>query len=86
MSEKKENPGFVRVADCRDRHGKLELALWGEDGRGGMVKDIGEIKVYMTQQSEGSKEKKEQSKAWKAIVFSILGGAIVALINYVLHH
>jgi hypothetical protein len=40
MSEKKDNPGFVRVADCRERHGKLELALWGDDGRGGMVKAL----------------------------------------------
>jgi len=47
MSHKKDNPGFVRTEDCvtfraedRERSRKIELALFGEDFRGGMVKDM----------------------------------------------
>lgn len=90
MTDKEDNPGFVRIVDCRERHSKIELALFGEDLRGGMVKDIGDIKNYIEQtgveHKEEKKEKKEGSKAWKALVFSIVGGAIVALINYACHH
>lgn len=80
------NPGFVSVTECRDRHLKIDLALFGPDGRQGIVKDIGDIRGYIQNQSEGSKEKKEGSKAWKALVFSIIGGAVVALINFALKH
>ncbi len=90
MTEKKDNPGFVRVVDCRERHSKIELALFGEDLRGGMVKDIGDIKNYIEQagaeHKEEKKEKKEGIRAWKAVVLSIIGGAVVALINYGFHH
>jgi len=79
------NPGFVSVVECRDRHLKIDLALFSVDGRGGIVKDISDIKAYMAQQSEKSKEKKSENKAWKALAFSIVGGAVVALINYFLH-
>lgn len=77
------NPGFVSVAECRDRHLKIDLALFSGDGRGGIVKDIADIKAYMAQQSEGSKEKKEEYKLWKAFAFSIVGGLIVWVLNYV---
>lgn len=81
------NPGFVSVVECRDRHLKIDLALFGPDGRGGMVKDIGDIKGYIANQSTEKKEKKEENKALRALIFSIIGGAVVALINYVvLHH
>lgn len=90
MTEKQDNPGFVRVADCREIHNKINLALWGLDGRGGMVKDIGDIKNFMEQSgsehTEEKKEKKEGVKAWKAFAFSIIGGAIVAAINYLCQH
>ena len=43
---------YVRVEDCRERHDvtvkrvdKIENALFGEDGRGGMVNDIAQIKT-----------------------------------------
>lgn len=44
--DKKDNPGRYRtVKTCETRHRKLDLALFGEDGRGGIVKDIAEIKA-----------------------------------------
>lgn len=47
MTDEKDNPGvFVRVEDCRERHTKMDLALFGLDGRGGIVKDIQDIKAY----------------------------------------
>ena len=47
MSKKaKNNPSrvYVRIEDCREISGKIMLALFGEDGRGGIVKDVQEIK------------------------------------------
>ena len=86
MSDQKDNPGFVRVADCRDAHNKINLALWGLDGRAGMVKDIADIKHFMEQSGSEHKdekqEKKEGSKALKAFFYSVIGGAIVAAVNY----
>jgi hypothetical protein len=47
-----KNPsGLVRVQDCHERHevvktefALLKTALFGSDGRGGIVKDISDIK------------------------------------------
>lgn len=36
---------FVGITDCRDRHERLELCLFGKDGRGGIVQDIQAIKT-----------------------------------------
>ena len=87
VSEKKDNPGFyVRVADCRDRHIKIENALFGGDGRGGMVKDIGDIKHFMEQYGSEHKEekleKKESFSVRRAFFFSVLGAFVVAGVNY----
>jgi len=56
QTKKKDNPGvFVQVEDCRERHGQtvqrvvhVETALFGTDGRGGMVKDIADIKSTLS--------------------------------------
>ena len=88
MTDDKDNPGFVRVADCRERHGKIELAFWGPDGIAGMVKDIADIKNYIEQADAERKEKKMETKegikAWKALALSIIGGAVVAIINFII--
>ena len=86
MTEKKNNRIYVRVADCRDKHTKVEMALFGLDGRGGIVKDIGDIKGFMEQygklHNEERKDRKEGHKALTALCYSIIGGAVVAGINY----
>ena len=35
------------VEDCKDKHARLELALFGPDGRAGMVADVAEIKTKL---------------------------------------
>ena len=64
LSEK-DNPEYVRVEECRQRHAKIELALFGPDGRGGMVKDIGDIKNTLNDQ----KQERELSRKWKATIY-----------------
>jgi hypothetical protein len=56
LPKKKNNPGkFVTAEQCNEKRtqdavstskwrNKIDLALWGSDGRGGMVKDIGDMK------------------------------------------
>lgn len=34
-------------SDCQSANEKISLALWGTDGRGGMVNDIQEIKSQL---------------------------------------
>ena len=42
---KKDNPAiYVLRADCQNTHEKINRALWGLDGREGIVKDIADIK------------------------------------------
>ena len=73
---KKRNPGgpFVEVEDCQERHGvtaarvdRLELALYGKDGRGGMVRDISEIKT--------------QTRALKTVLVPLVASVLSALIT-----
>jgi len=47
MSKKKNNPQYVLKSDCKEIMDKIEIALWGVDGRGGIVKDIGDIKASL---------------------------------------
>lgn len=51
MAEPKGKSIFVRIEDClkihiqtNERMHKFDLALFGEDGRAGMVKDIADIR------------------------------------------
>jgi hypothetical protein len=36
---------FVGITDCKERHERLELALFGKDGRGGIAADLQAIKT-----------------------------------------
>lgn len=60
-----DNPAYVDVEDCRERHAKIELALFGPDGRGGMVKDIADIKNTLNNQ----KQERELSARWKVAIY-----------------
>lgn len=90
MSKRKNNPGdFVRVTDCTQRHqvvGKIELALFGPDGRGGMVQDVSVIKGTVKGLEDSRKQQieaeKKKGRDWRSLVFAILGGTIVAIINW----
>ena len=69
---KKENP-HVLIRDCRDRHYIIQKALFGEDGRGGMVADIAEIKSFVNGQ-------KTKGRDWRALGFAVLGSVVTGVI------
>lgn len=76
-SRRKDNPDvFVRVEDCRTKHSKIELALFGPDGRGGMVKDINEIKMAVNNRLSG----KDKAAILAAVIMAI-ASIIVALLK-----
>lgn len=86
--KKKDNPGevpYVRVEDCRERHNtimnqvsKTELALFGSDGRGGMVKDIADIRSKVDFIKDGLKGRLNgRDKA------AIVGAVVVAVASIV---
>jgi len=71
LSTKKESR-FVLAEDCIKQHERLELALFGKDGREGMVKDVSDIKTFIKDQAkhneedkQDKKEKRESSLRWK---------------------
>jgi len=90
--EGKSNPNArrVTVGECLQRHGKIDLALWGPDGRGGMVKDIGDIKNTLNDFLNSQAETKTKGRDWRLLGFAILGstvtGLVIAGVNYVLTH
>lgn len=74
----KENPGGIYVArrEFNKRFGKVELALFGVNGRGGMVKDIShlthdmkEVKNVLNAEKEIRKRKTELSNKWKITIY-----------------
>lgn len=88
--EQNKNPdGFVRVEDCRERHesARAELslvknALFGSDGRGGIVKDIGDIKTDVKILREGFKGR--LSGRDKAAIVSAVTLALASVVAAVL--
>lgn len=81
MSEK-ENPKYMTTRECREISGKIQLALFGKDGRGGMVKDISDltndvkdIKDALTEAKKTEKQKTELSNKWKITIY---GSAITS--------
>ena len=95
--EETDNPGpasSVTVAECFQRHEKIDLALFGKDGMGGMVKIIGDIKSkvdaldkWRTDQETVTKTK---GRDWRLLGFAVLGsvaaGLAMAAVNYFLTH
>ena len=90
-SEKEDNPGsLVRVQDCRERHevvkqesSLIKTALFGLDGRGGMVKDIGDIKSDLQLVRERIKNRwgaKDKAAIIAALIMAV-AGIIVALLK-----
>jgi polygalacturonase len=62
------NPGkFVLQRDCRERHNKITLALFGADGRGGMVADISTIKNTL----DNALKRKWTAKDYASLILAI---------------
>lgn len=87
MSEK-DNPGFVTRSEFNLRFGKVELGLFGADGRGGMVKDVNDIKSvqrvildnlrliekYRNEEKQDEKQKTLLSNKWKMTIYGSIFG------------
>lgn len=77
----KDNPGYVTRAEFNVKFGKVELALFGADGRGGMVRDISDltnnmkkVRKTLTEEEKARKQKTELSNKWKITIYgSIIG-------------
>lgn len=87
--EGKDNPGqYVLKSDCKGIMGKIESALWGVDGRGGVVKDIGDIKNFISNFVQKESEAKTKGRDWRLLGFAVLGsiitGVIMVAVNYFL--
>jgi len=83
MPPKKNKPTYVTVEDCRDKHQKLDLALFGSDGRGGIVSDISIIKSDLKVVKENVKTRlggKDKAAIIVALVTAI-GAIIVAFLK-----
>lgn len=81
MSDK-DNPGhYITRVEFNKKFGKVELALFGFDGRGGMVKDISDltndmrdVKDTLHEEKKARKQKTELSNKWKVTIYaSIIG-------------
>ena len=94
-SETKENPGHVTLQACNLKHAKIDMALFGEDGRGGVVKDIGDIKSdqriikkslkSMEENRTSDKEEdKKKKRDWRGFLYSVIGGVIVAGASWII--
>jgi hypothetical protein len=81
-------PEYVVKTDCLRQHGKIDLALFGPDGRGGMVKDMTDIKNFMSDQTQNNTEQKTETRTkkhdYRSFIFAIVGGIIVAVLNFFL--
>jgi len=94
LSTKKrtDNPGStkVTVAECFQRHEKIDLALWGKDGRSGIVNDITLIKNKVEAILNREAETKTRKRDWRLLGFAVLGsvvaGLVMAAVNFVLTH
>jgi len=92
-TKRKDNHSATRrvtLGECLQRHEKIDLALFGPDGRGGMVKDIADIKNKLADLLDRQGETKTKKRDWRLLGFAILGstitGLIIAGVNYLLTH
>jgi len=71
------------------------MALFGEDGRGGVVKDIGDIKSdqriikkslkSMEENRTSDKEEdKKKKRDWRGFLYSVIGGVIVVGASWII--
>lgn len=73
--KKRENSGAtgVEIEGLKKSVGKVELALWGEDGCHGMVKDIMDIKASLRMAS--------QVKSFAlGIAATVIAGIVIAVV------
>jgi len=84
MPDDPKNPdGFVLKSDCDESMGLIRLALFGPDLRGGIVKDIGDIKSDMQLVRERIKNRwgAKDKAAIIAALITACAAIIVALLK-----
>lgn len=95
MPRKKDSP-YVTKAECAETSGQIrdeisivKKALVGEDLRGGLVKDVSDMKNDLKDMKKYINNQKTKGRDWRLFGFAILGsavsGVIVALITYAIH-
>jgi hypothetical protein len=62
MCSKKSPDRYVLEEDCVKQHTRLELALFGQNGRAGMVKDVSDIKAFIGIQTKRNEEEAQDKK------------------------
>ena len=81
---------YVLKANCQNKHEKIDLALWGIDGRGGMVNDIGRMAVkvdsIIDHFNQEDAEKRKAKRDWRGFSYATIGGSIVAIVSWLLTH
>lgn len=98
LTKKSNNPNnpYVTRSECARISGQireelkvLKSVLVGEDMRGGMNKEIGDIKRDLCHVKEYIDNQKTKGRDWRMLGFAILGsvisGAVIAALNYFLH-
>jgi len=90
MPKKKDNPRYVLQRQCDESMSPIRLALFGSDMRGGIVKDIGDIKNKLDALLSREAETKTKGRDWRLLGFAVLGsilaGLVMAGVNYILTH
>ncbi len=92
-SRSNRSASCVSREDCERAMGKIDVALWGPDGRGGIVSDIStmkgdisEIKKFMNGQQN---EEQKKGRDWRLLGFvvagSIISGVVVAAASFLIH-
>jgi len=93
---RKNNPTYITRTECARISGQIreelsivKKALVGEDMRGGIVREIRDMKSDLRDVKEYINGEKTKGRDWRLLGFAVLGsiisGAVVTLLNYILH-
>jgi len=96
MEKKKNNSQWVSKAECTEISGSMKnelsivkTALVGADMRGGLVKDVGELKSSLADMKNYVNNEKTKGRDWRllgfAVLSSVLSGVAVAIVTYLIH-
>ena len=95
MPKRKNTSTFVTHAECAEVSGQIrneisvvKKALVGADLRGGLVKDVADMKSDMETIKKFIDNQKTKGRDWRLLGFSILGsivsGTVIAVLYYIL--
>lgn len=90
---RKKNPSYVTSVECAEISGQIrneitiiKNSLVGKDMRGGIVKDMADMKGDLKAVKQYMNNEKTKGRDWKLLAFALVGsitsGAVVAVITY----